>query len=98
METSQKSIENALKVATNSSISTNEYHIGTGLYFRNMLFPIIFLNGVIYATRYGLGTNKRLGALVVLGSYPLASIIALKFFGDTRLHDLGLNALRSYTK
>jgi hypothetical protein len=94
METSQKSLVQAINQAKNNSITLKEYELGLGVHFRRLLFPIIFLNGVIYATRYGLGTNKRLGAFVLLGSYPLASYIAFKFFGDQKLADLGLNVLR----
>ncbi len=73
----------------NTGITVREHEIGKGSSFAKVLTGLFMLNGLIFAHRYGLGDNKRFGALVLLGSFPLAYILSKYAFGDRKLAELG---------
>jgi hypothetical protein len=89
MESSPKYMELYKKLLLDNSISDREYDIGKGTAFKNVLFPIVLLNGLICLERYSVSLSYKKGALLFLGSYPIAYYIASNLFGDTKLYDLG---------
>ncbi len=88
METKDNTNKINLNLIENQRLPLREYQIGTGYGYRGILTSLIFMNGIIFAHRYGLTNDKRFAALTIFSSLFFGGLLSNKVFGNTKLSEL----------
>ena len=88
METKDNTNKINYNFIEDQSLSLKEYKIGNGVGFKPIISSLIFMNGIIFAHRYGFTNDKRFAVLTLVSSIFLGNLLIRKVFGDTKLSEL----------